>query len=180
MSWTRLDDGWTDSQVFDGLPYDVRWHLLALIQFCSRTSRFDGLVRTSDARRCSDVQSPDDALASLVERGLVTRDTAGYRVVNIDNYVLPPHLRDEHRKEGQRVRQRRNRAHKAGNHTLCTDACPDVGRDLTRDVTRDTGTGRDGQSSPSPQSTVTAKTKPGWSDVVVAQPGQPALKAVSR
>lgn len=73
MTWTRLDDGWTDQQVFDAIPYEIRWHYLSMIQFCSRTARYDGIVREEDARRCSDVSDPDIANTTLVAAGLLAK-----------------------------------------------------------------------------------------------------------
>lgn len=165
MSWTRLDDGWTDRPVLAGLPYDVRWHYLALVQFCSRTSRYDGLVRGADARRCSDVIDPAGALQTLVDHGLLVLEEDGYRVVQIDEHVLPPHLRDEQRKASQRERKRRERAHRTGNHAYCQ---PDRCEEVTRDITSDVGTGRDGQGSP-PAVTKDVTRDASWPPV--AQPG---------
>lgn len=145
MTWTRLDDGWTDRLIFEDLPYDVRWHYLAMVQFCSRTSRYDGFVRASDARRCSDVPDPAAALVALHNVGLVAPGDGGYLLPFIAEHVPPPHLRDEKRKEAQRERKRRERQHKRGDHTYCThDPEEDLSR-VTSPVTsgRD-GTGRDG------------------------------------
>jgi hypothetical protein len=140
MSWTRLDDGWTDRPIFEQLPYDVRWHYLALVQFCSRTSRYDGIVRAADARRCSDVPDPAAATTALVNAGLLVAYEDGFRLPLIDEHTPPPHLRDETRKAGQKARKRRERLHKSGNHSDClAEHCSYV----TGDVTRDTGTGQD-------------------------------------
>lgn len=153
MSWTRLDDAWTDQAAFDGVPHDARWHYLALIQWCSRTGRYDGVVRASDARRCSDVDDPGAALAALAARGLVEQLDDAVRVVRIAEHVPPPHLRDEARKSAQAERKRRERAHRRGDHSGCRpDRCPQA-------VTRDVGTGRDGETvvlpSPPPPTHVT-------------------------
>ena len=50
MTWTRLDDTWTDQPVMGDLAFDVRWHYLAMIQFCSRTQRYDGMLKMPAAR----------------------------------------------------------------------------------------------------------------------------------
>lgn len=144
MTWTRLDDGWTDRPILEQLPYEVRWHYLALVQFCSRTGRYDGLVRAADARRCSDVPDPAAANAALVDVGLLAAEDGTFRLPLIEEHIPPPHLRDETRKQSQRERKRRERAHRAGNHELCNpDNCPAVSSPVTSDVTRDTGTGQD-------------------------------------
>lgn len=142
MTWTRLDDGWTDLPVFESLPYEARWHYLALLQFCSRTSRYDGIVRGADARRCSDVDKPAEAMMTLTDAGLVAIHERGYRLPFINDHVPPPYLRDESRKAGQRLRKQRERMHKNGAHNLCDpEHCPSA--PVTGDVPRDTGTGRD-------------------------------------
>lgn len=145
MTWTRLDDGWTDRPIVEQLPYEVRWHYLALVQYCSRTGRYDGLVRATDARRCSDVPEPADALDQLVDVGLLVATEGFFKVVQIEEHVVPPHLRDEARRAAQAERKRRERQHRKGIHDDCLpDHCDQVSRPVTRDVTRDVGTGRDG------------------------------------
>jgi hypothetical protein len=62
----------------------------------------------------------------------------------------------EHRRQGDAVRQRRSRLHKAGQHDLCLPAhCPEaVTRDGMRDATRDpgrVGSGRYGTGNPHQQ-----------------------------
>lgn len=148
MTWTRLDDGWTDRPILEQLPYDVRWHYLTLVQFCSRTSRYDGLVRAADARRCSDVPEPEQALKWLNDVGLLAYDGGQYRVVNIEEHIPPPSMRDERRKERQRDDKRRSRLHRAGNHTECIPGhCPHVSTDV-----RLTSTGPATESAPEPES----------------------------
>lgn len=142
MTWARLDDAWTDRPVLESLTYEARWHYLALVVFCSRTSRYDGQVRAADARRCSDVPDAAGALDELLAAGLVVLAEGGYQLPQIGEHVPPPHLRDEERKAAQRVRKQRSRAHAAGDHSTCLDDCPS--RTVTGDVTRDIGTGRDG------------------------------------
>lgn len=145
MTWTRLDDGWSDSPILEQLPYEVRWHYLALIQFCSRTSRYDGLVRPADARRCSDVPDPAAALTELQNVGLLALVDGAVKVVAIESHVPPPHLRDEVRKQSQRQRKQRERMHAKGDHSYCVpEHCPEVSRPVSGEVTRDVGTGQDG------------------------------------
>lgn len=147
MSWTRLDDGFTDRPILGGLPYDVRWHYLALIQFCSRTSRYDGTMRPADARRCSDVPDPEAAVQALVDVGLVTRNGDTVRVNLIDEHIPPPSVRDA--SEKAKLRMQRHRKHKNGDHSEClSENCnqalvgpPEVS--VTSSVTRNTGTGQD-------------------------------------
>ncbi len=144
MTWTRLDDGFTDRPIFEDLSYEARWHYLAMVSFCSRTSRYDGFIRASDARRCSDVPDPANALMMLSNHGLIAIADGGYVLSFIDEHVPPPHLRDEKRKQDQRDRKRRERQHKKDDHTYCSHPPEDQSR-VTSPVTsgRD-GTGQDG------------------------------------
>lgn len=150
MTWTRLDDGWTDWPVLAELPFDVRWHYLSLIQFCSRTGRYDGAVREPDARRCSDVPDPVAANAALVAAGLLAADPGGLRLPRIEEHIPPPHQRDESRKVQQREDTRRHRAHKAGDHSRCRpDRCAHAtdaegGAEVSPHVSAYPGTGQDG------------------------------------
>lgn len=141
MSWTRLDDRWTDRKELSAVSYEIRWHYLAMIQFCSRTDRIDGYLRLADARRCSDVEDADGAHTALVALGLVERVDGGLRLIEIGDHVPPPSVRMSAEKTKDRVR--RHRAHKAGDHSLCLpDHCEFSS--VTSDVTRYPGTGQDG------------------------------------
>ena len=141
MSWTRLDDRWTERPDLALLPYETRWHYLAIIQFCSRTDRIDGVLTIKDAKRCSDVEDPGRAIRDLLDAGLLEPDAGRLRIVEIHEHVPPPSVRQK--AENDKVRKRRERAHKAGDHSLCLpDHCSHV--TVTGDVTRDPGTGRDG------------------------------------
>ena len=143
MTWTRLDDGWTDQATLADLSFEDRWHYLALIQHCSRTDKLDGVIRGVDARRCSDHPDTASAIANLNELGLLeVLDKDRYKVVRIDDHVPPPHIREK--AEQDKLRQRRNRAHKVGDHSLCKPESNCVTGIVTRDVGRDVGTGRDG------------------------------------
>ncbi len=118
MSWTRLDDGWTDQQLLAGLSHQTRWHYLCMIQFCSRTKRFDGFIRAVDARRCSDVDNPDQAVADLRDIGIIHPAADGYRVHRMEEDHAPP-LSVRTRTESNKQSQQRHRAHKAGDHSTC-------------------------------------------------------------
>lgn len=156
MTWTRLDDTWTDLPELADLPHAERWHYLCMIQFCSRTLRYDGVLKVADARRCSDLDDPDIALDHLAAVGLVVRQADGrVKVVRIDEHIPPPSVREN--AERSKVRMQRMRAHKNGDHSLCLpDKCEHVAVDqttgevtttdapVTAPVTRNTGTGQDG------------------------------------
>lgn len=159
MTWTRLDDGFTDRPIFEDLSYEARWHYLAMVSFCSRTSRYDGFIRAADARRCSDVPDPAAVLTELNSLGLVAPRDGGYLLPLIDEHVPPPHLRDETRKQSQRERKQRERQHKKGDHTYCSHPPEEDMSRVTSPVTsgRD-GTGQDGTGE--------AVEEGGWPDVV--------------
>ena len=141
MTWTRLDDGWTDKAALAELSFPDRWHYLALIQHCSRTDKLDGVVRGVDARRCSDHPDPASALANLHELELIeVLDKDRYRVAAIDEHVPPPSVRKN--AEASKQRMRRKRAHDGGDHSLCKPEAECV--TVTPGVTRNVGTGRDG------------------------------------
>lgn len=151
MTWTRLDDGWTDSTDFADLDHATRWHYLAMIQFCSRTQKYDGLMRLGDARRCSDVDDPGGAIAALAADGLIALEDKYVRVLRIEEHV--PSVAKRAETEQARLRKRRSRAHQAGDHSTCLPAtcnqapAEPADRDSHRDVTRDVGTGRAGAGS---------------------------------
>jgi hypothetical protein len=140
MSWTKLDDRWTDRPELAPLSYETRWHYLAMIQFCSRTDRIDGVLTIKDAKRCSDVEDPGRAIRDLLDAGLLEPDAGRLRIVEIHEHVPPPSVRQK--AENDKIRKRRERAHKAGDHSMCLpDHCSRIS--VTSEVTRDLGTGRD-------------------------------------
>lgn len=169
MTWTRLDDAWTERADLAELSHADRWHYLGMIQRCSRTGNQAGILRAVDAERASDHPNPSDALEHLTERGILQRMSGDrYRLVEIEDYL--PSAATIRRTEQARERQRRKRAHDAGDHSQCRPGtCEDapgegeqvsgeregVSRSaspvsrrchapVTRDKTRDVGTGRDG------------------------------------
>lgn len=150
MTWTRISDNWTERADLGHLTHADRWHYLALIVLCSRSGAFDGNLRLVDARRASDHEDPVGVLRRLSASGLIEMTSSGIRLIEIDDHVPPPSVRNK--SELGKYRMRRSRAHRAGDHSLCLpkyceDASPvssDVMRDVTRDVTRNPGTGRDG------------------------------------
>lgn len=144
MTWTRLDDLWTDSTVFANLDFADRWHYLAMIQFCSRTAKVDGVLRVIDARRCSDHPDPDKAVRNLNDCGLVTIGEGTVTVNQIADHVPPPSVREN--AEKTRIRMQRMRKHKIGEHSECLPKWCDQApaRNSLNDVTRNTGTGQDG------------------------------------
>ena len=149
MTWTRLDDAWTDLPELAALRFDVRWHYLAMIQFCSRTKRYDGVLKLADARRCSDVDDPAAAITELTTAGLLVQlSPSSIKVGHIDDHIPPPSVREHSAKT--KIRMSRYRRHKNGDHSECIPGnCDQVKVDtttgeVTGDVTRNPGTGQDG------------------------------------
>lgn len=137
MTWTRLDDTWSERMsANEDLSHADRWHYLQMIQFCSRSGRRDGIMRGVDARRVSDHPNPPDALARLYIAGLIeTMPDDKYRIVEIDSHL--PSDAVIARGEAAKQRMRRKRAHDKGDHSMCDDNC-------SRTVLRTLGTGQDG------------------------------------
>lgn len=149
MTWTRLDDTWTDLPELAVLRFDIRWHYLAMIQFCSRTKRYDGVLKLADARRCSDVDDPAAAITELTSAGLLVQlSPSSIKVGRIDDHIPPPSVREHSAKT--KIRMSRHRRHKNGDHSDCIPGnCDQVKVDtttgeVTGDVTRNPGTGQDG------------------------------------
>lgn len=142
MTWTRLDDNWTESPALEELSFEDRWHYLAMIQRCSRSEAYDGMIRGVDARRCSDHPDPSTAIAHLVDAHLLAIIPGGkYKVIHIDDHVPPPSVRMK--TENDKLRQRRKRAHDNGDHGLCKADADCVTATVTRDIGRDVRTGQD-------------------------------------
>lgn len=119
MPWTRFDDGWTDQQPMEELSYEARWHYVAMIQFCSRTKRFDGSISVKDARRCSDVPDPEACLQELYDVGLILRKEQGDYVVHRMEEDHAPPVWVRNKTEQNKMAQRRKRAHESGEHSYC-------------------------------------------------------------
>lgn len=151
MSWTRLDDLWGD-KIESTYPedYALRWHYLKMIQHCSKIQAWDGVLTRTAAERCSDHPSPGEAIRRLVNEQLVQDLGKKVKLTRIDEHIPPPHIRNQ--QETAAERQRRSRAHRNGDHSLCTPGDSDQPvnclhatshRDVTSNVTRDTRTGQD-------------------------------------
>lgn len=171
MTWTRLDDTWTDLPELADLAHDVRWHYLCMIQFCSRTKRYDGVLKLADARRCSDIEDPASAIRILTTAGLLSNGQPGLvKVQRIEDHIPPPSVREASDKA--KVRMARSRKHKNGDHSDCLPGnCPHITTDestgevkVTDVVTRNTRTGQDrtGQDLVAPKSASQELADDGW------------------
>lgn len=121
VTWTRLTDNFVEDKAFEGLTAEVRWHYLCLIQYCSRTGRYDGCVTRYNARYVSgsEPSSPDDVVAALVKAELLVEspEDGTMLIVRIDEHIPPPHMRDEQRKSSTRARVQRHRDRKRAEQT---------------------------------------------------------------
>lgn len=153
MSWTRLDDLWGD-QIESTWPDDfaLRWHYLKMIQHASKIKAWDGVLTRTAAERCSDHPDPGEAIGRLVNEQLVQDLGKKVKLTRIDEHIPPPHIRNQ--QETSAERQRRSRAHRNDDHSLCIPGDDDQPanclhasshRDVTSNVTRDTRTGQDRQ-----------------------------------
>lgn len=177
MSWTRLDDSWTERPELERIQHDDRWHYLCMIQRCSRTGNREGFLTHAAAQRCSDHPEPRRALAGLQAVGLIKQTDGGWLLLEISEHV--PSDATLKRTESLRLYQKRSRAHRSGDHALCLpkncqhavirddvsddsmltgddrgvssdDVSDDVMMKARRndDVSDDVGTGRDGLRPP--------------------------------
>ena len=146
MSWASFDDNYTDQAVWDGIPYDARWHYHAVVGMCCRLGLWDGRIPATRAARASDVPNPAACVVTLVGAGLLAVEPDGTVVViEIGHHIPPEGQRDEHLLPRKRKNQReyRRRQCEAGNHSKdCPrGTCP---ARVTDRVTGNAGTGRDG------------------------------------
>jgi hypothetical protein len=141
MSWGRYDDNFADWPLWESVSYAARWHYIALVQTCCRLERWDGRLTLAAARRASDVGNADACHDELVGVDVVKVDGRELVLLRIDEHVPPPWVRKN--AEDAKVRMRRMRKHRAGDHSECLpEKCPDAS--VTEIVTGNTGTGRDG------------------------------------
>lgn len=137
MSWLRYSDDWTQDRAWDGVTYESRWHLKALIEACSQARRWDGVIPITRALRVSDVPDPEACLKELNAAGFicvtgnesgdetghapecVTDHAPGVVIPTIDDHVPSEANRDENLLPRKRANQAAWRARKcaAGNHS---------------------------------------------------------------
>lgn len=181
MTWTRLSDNWCESNALERLPIAHRWHYLCMIQYCSRSERYDGIMNRSQALRCSDIEHPESALADLMAAGFIQPvDDRLIRLVEIDEHV--PSAAQRERKERDKLRKRRERAHAKGDHSLCIRESCSAARNTSEHVTRTVqgnflqtvGTGQDRQgqedfqelkNSSTQETSEDLETYPDWEDI---------------
>lgn len=117
MSWTKLDDLWSEKIEEVVSDHSARWHYLALIQLCSRLEARDGIVTRAKAERCSDLPDTRQALSTLADAGLVVDMGNRIKVTRAAEHVISEAKQAE--LERNRENQRRSRAHRNGDHDEC-------------------------------------------------------------
>jgi hypothetical protein len=105
-----------------------------MIQHCSRNSLFDGVMSMKIALRVSTVDDPALCMAALIGSGLVEQLPDGrVKIVAIDEHLPSPSVRDA--AAATKVRTRRWRKHKNGDHSDClAENCEHASRDEPGDA----------------------------------------------
>ncbi len=106
MTWASFDDGFFREAVWDGVPYDVRWHYCCMVAECCAGRRWDGRMPRDRALRCSDVPTPDEAIKRLAGLGLVQDDVVAVQIVYIEQHIPPEGVRPDHLLPRKRANQR--------------------------------------------------------------------------
>jgi hypothetical protein len=139
VTWVKLDDA---------LPEDPRWDLtgplglalhVAALAFCSR-NQTNGVLSRVRTERLLMLEDPAEVVTQLVKHGFwVERGTQIEIVGYLDDQ---PSAEDTERTRGlSRARQRRQRQHRSGDHSLCDpDYCKAAAREsrVTDGVTNGT------------------------------------------
>lgn len=136
MTWARIDDNLTDRPDLLALDRSTRLVHLEAIVWCCRHET-DGTVPRHVLRKVTDADDPAAAAETLVAAGLWTETDSGYELVGfLDDQISSEDLARQ--RDLAAVRQRRQRQHKAGDHTLC-DAryCRRAAEAVTRDQHRE-------------------------------------------
>jgi hypothetical protein len=148
VTWLSFDDDYTDEAVWDGMPYDTRWHYHAFVQKCCSQRRYSGRLPHTVAERCSDVPDPGRCLRELIKAGLLWDHGDEIEAVFIDDFLPPPGQREEQLRPRKRRNQREYRQRKCdrGEHDRhCPRDCPvRVTGYPAGHPAGDPGTGRDG------------------------------------
>ena len=128
MSWLSFDDGYTRQRVWDGMPYEARWHYHAVVERCCDTRRYDGVLPWPLALRCSDVPEPMDAVKVLIAAGLLADRGSDIVVLDIDHFLPPESERPENklpRKRANTAESRRRKCERGDHDRHCpSKTCP--------------------------------------------------------
>jgi hypothetical protein len=137
MTWTKLGAEFLTDPTMLSLPRGVRLLHIESMIWCNQHGT-DGAVPRHMLARLSDEPDAEAAALMLVAAGRWEATAEGYQVLGFVGDQLSAaevaELRDK-----AAVRQRRNRLHKSGDHTMCADPryCSHVTRDATREPASD-------------------------------------------
>jgi len=136
MTWTKLSSDFAGRPALLSVPRGARLlHVEALIW--SNTHAQDGHIPGHVLTRITDELEPDKAAAGLVDAGVWEIADDGWQIVDsLDDQPSKADMDKVH--ELWRVRQRRQRQHRSGDHSLCDPRYCHVTRDSR--VSHDTRT----------------------------------------
>jgi hypothetical protein len=127
MTWLSFDDAYTEQAVWDGLPYDTRWHYHSVVEKCCATRRYSGRLPWPIAVRCSDVPDPERSIKELIAVGLLADLGAEIEAVYIDDFLPPAGQRPETlgpRKRKNQAEYRRRKCERGEHDRHCPRSCP--------------------------------------------------------
>ena len=131
VTWTKLGDEWP-IEARDLTDAEYRTQVDALCW--SNLRLLDSLVPKRDVRRFAETDDPGTAVKGLVVKGWwENRGDSWYIGLRFPEWQLERE-QVEARKADNRLRQKRSRLHKVGDHSLC-ERCAAVTRDVTREIT---------------------------------------------
>lgn len=150
MSWLSYDDRLTEQPVWDSLPYDTRWHYLAMVERCGRSKRYDGILRWSLAQRVSDAPEPERCIKELIDAGLLRDNGAEVEILDILSFLPPEGERPENllpRKAANQREYRKRKCERGEHDRHCPKNCP---MRVTEWVAGNPGSGRVGSGGGNP------------------------------
>lgn len=134
MTWAKISDSFGDDEVLLGLPRGTRLLWVELTVWACKQAT-DGRIPRYVLRRVTDEPDVDDAVAQLVECGLLIPTAQGWE---LRDFLRDQRSREEvtRARELSAVRQRRQRLHRSGDHSACSEQyCKFSKSRVTNDVT---------------------------------------------
>lgn len=135
MTWTKFSEDAADDPALLALERTYRLVWFEAMLWANRFAT-DGAIPRHMLSRITDCHDPDGAADFLVAAGKWKPSETGWEIVGfLDDQPSADEVRRT--KELARLRQRRQRQHRAGDHTLCeVKYCPAL-RDEPSDTTRE-------------------------------------------
>ena len=145
MTWTRLGSEFLTDPRLLAVSRSDRLLLIELFVWCNEQNT-DGAVPRHVPVRLSDARRTSDACKRLTESGLLETTGDGWHIT--DFLKQQPSAADVERTQTlAKERQRRQRQHRGGDHSLCDPKYCNQAR-VTRDVTRDQRVSHDARTDP--------------------------------